>query len=355
MKYLAFALLTIAFAADMHTSGAQEPATPSTIPSQEIKVETVLEGLLNPTSVAIQPETEHIFVADSGNLRIIRVVDGQAKDVIIEFSKDSIGENPKYEIGPLSLAFIDKETLIVGDGGQADGEELLRVFKVPEVAAEPIKASDSPASFKLAAQENVVGEGNFFAIATTTGGVFVCTNGDDSKGWIARADRQEKTLANFRRFIATKELGTVGIPTALTVSPEGFLAVGQIGSTEQAGDSELAFYDEGGAFQAKFATGLNDITALAYAPKTGRLFAADFSWREPAKSGLYQLTESPDQKGCVAKETMKLDKPASMTFDSKGTLYVVVFGTPDPASDAKPGKLLKITGLDEPKTTKKKN
>ena len=198
MKYLAFALLTIAFAADMHTSGAQEPATPSTIPSQEIKVETVLEGLLNPTSVAIQPETEHIFVADSGNLRIIRVVDGQAKVVIIEFSKDSIGENPQYEIGPLSLAFIDKETLIVGDGGQADGEELLRVFKVPEVAAEPIKASDSPASFKLAAQENVVGEGNFFAIATTTGGVFVCTNGDDSKGWIARADRQEKTLANFQ-------------------------------------------------------------------------------------------------------------------------------------------------------------
>src|SRR5437868_2286371 len=92
------------------------------------KVETVLSGLVNPTGVAIQPETGTIFVSDSGDGKIIRVADGKAQDVITGSPKDLYGKGPKYDIGPLGIAFFDKNTLVVGDGGYVDGKEFVRVF-----------------------------------------------------------------------------------------------------------------------------------------------------------------------------------------------------------------------------------
>src|SRR6185369_11734799 len=97
----------------------------------ETKAETVLGGLSNPCGLAVQPETGHVFVADSAAGRIIRVVDGKAEDVVVGFPLDKYGKGPKFDIGPLGLAFLDKDTLVVGDGSFVDGQEYVRVFTVP--------------------------------------------------------------------------------------------------------------------------------------------------------------------------------------------------------------------------------
>ena len=92
------------------------------------EVVTLVKDLKNPTGIAVQPETGHVFVADSGNFRVVRFADGMLEEVITDFPKDKYGENPTFDIGPLGLAFIDKDTLVVGGGGKPDGEEMLRVY-----------------------------------------------------------------------------------------------------------------------------------------------------------------------------------------------------------------------------------
>ena len=48
----------------------------TTIPNQtfgqdKVEVKTVVERLNNPCGIAIQPETGHVFVSDSGALRVL--------------------------------------------------------------------------------------------------------------------------------------------------------------------------------------------------------------------------------------------------------------------------------------------
>ncbi|MDB4468390.1 hypothetical protein N9093_00880, partial [bacterium] len=53
-----------------------------TFGQDKVEVKTVVERLNNPCGVAIQPTTGHVFVSDSGALRVIRIVDGKAEPVI---------------------------------------------------------------------------------------------------------------------------------------------------------------------------------------------------------------------------------------------------------------------------------
>ena len=113
------------------------------------EVEVVSEGLYNPCGVAVQPETGHVFVADSGNLKVVRIVDGKPQDVIVDFGTDVYGKGPKYQVGPLGIAFLDTNTLVVGGGGSPDGEEKLYAFTVPAVGEPAIKASEANSAMNL--------------------------------------------------------------------------------------------------------------------------------------------------------------------------------------------------------------
>ena len=78
----------------------------------------------NPTGIAIHPETRHIFVADrTGVTRLARErrQEGQRPQLkrvaeITGFPSDIYGKGPMFDIGPLGLAFLDDEHLIVADG-----------------------------------------------------------------------------------------------------------------------------------------------------------------------------------------------------------------------------------------------
>ena len=314
----------------------------------DVVVETVVEGLNNPSGVAIQPETGHVFVADSGALRVIRVVDGKIEPVITDFTKDAYGKGPIYDIGPLGLAFLDKDTLVVGGGGKPDGEEMIRVYKIPAAGEDPIKADKTEGDPKmLPAMDDAVGEGNFYGLAKGTKGIYVTCNGDDVKGWVSLATIKEGKLDTFERKIATKELTKVDAPVAITISPERHIAVGQMGEINVAEDSLLTFYNEEGAMLDNFKTGLHDITGLAYGPKKGRLFATDFNWLDTDNGGLYKLISIKDNYNeCKAKEIVKLKKPTALAFHPEGDLYITLAGDTSEGSEKPDGKLVMIKGLD---------
>ncbi|MFT5527869.1 MAG: DNA-binding beta-propeller fold protein YncE, partial [Pirellulaceae bacterium] len=228
LKYLAVALLLTA------TSAFAQP-----------EAETVVDGLNNPCGVAVQPNTGHVFVADSGAGRIIRIVDGKIEEVVTGFPSDIYGKGPMYNIGPLGLAFLDETTLIVGGGGQLDGEELLRSYEIPKAGEAAITADKMLASHKLGATDEVKGEGNFYGVAVSPAGVFVTCNGDDTKGWVSRAAVAGNKIGPFERYIATKDTTEeVDAPVAITVMPKtGHIVVGQMGEINKPKDGVLTFYN----------------------------------------------------------------------------------------------------------------
>jgi DNA-binding beta-propeller fold protein YncE len=302
-----------------------------------LTVETVVEGLDNPAGIAIQPETGVVFVSDSGASRIVKIVDGKAEPVITDFPVDIYGKGPKYNIGPLGLLFLDQNTLVVGGGGLPDGEEMLRVYDLKDWK-EPIKADQMKASFKLEAEGELKGEGNFYALAATPDAIYITSNGDDTKGWVARAPYKGSEVTGFERYLATKEAVEVDAPVGVTISPKGHLVIGQMGEVNIPGDSLLTFYDANSKEKLlNLETGLHDITALAYSPR-GQLYALDFAWPDTTQGGLFQLLEDKENKDTKlrTKKIKGLDKPTAMAFDSEGALYVTVIG------EEKMGKLLKI-------------
>ena len=307
---------------------------------------TVVDGLNNPCGVAIQPETGDVFVADSGAGRVIRIVDGKIEDVIIGFGKDVYGKGPMYDIGPLGLAFVNKDTLVVGGGDKPDGEELLRVFKVPAKGAAAIKADDAVSAHALPATDDLKGEGNFYGIAIANGNVYVTCNGDDTKGWVSKATLDGDKAKSFERYIATKEAVEVDAPVGIAIEPSaGHIAVGQMGEITVPGDSLLTFYRAtDGKKLSNYPTGLSDIDALAYSPEK-QLYALDFSWHDTTEGGLFHLV-SKRVNGEPAVEAIKvasLDKPTSMAFAKDGSLYVAIIGTNEEGSDQPGGKIVKFT------------
>jgi hypothetical protein len=87
-------------------------------------------------------------------------------------------------------------------------------------------------------------------------------------------------FSNLERFIATKEATHVNTAAGITISPRGEIVVGQMGDINVAADSLLTFYSQQGNRLLNLATGLYDVTALAYSPQ-GQLYAADFAWMDP--------------------------------------------------------------------------
>ena len=314
---------------------------------QDASFEVVLEGLNNPTSVAIQPGTGTVFVSDSGAQRVIRVVDGKAEEVITGFPKDVYGKGPLYDIGPLSLLFLDQDTLMVGEGGMVAGEDTIAIYKVPAKGEPAITADQTEGQAKsLPSSESQPGEGDFYGLVRTGRGVFVTCNGDDEKGWIALATLEDGKLKDFTRSIALKEETKVNGPVAITYSPDGFLAIGQMGSIRGNRDSLLTFCDpDDGEILASFKTGLHDITGLAYGPKRGRLFATEFNWQNKSEGALVKLVGAGDK--CNARQIIALEKPTSLAFSKSGDLYITLAGNTSEGVDEPDGKLVMIRGLDD--------
>ncbi|MEC9093510.1 MAG: hypothetical protein VX438_12430 [Planctomycetota bacterium] len=314
------------------------------IHASDIKVETVVGGLNNPCGVAIHPKTGTLFVSDSGAGVVCRIDNGKAVPVITDFPIGEYGKGPKYSIGPLGLTFLSEDLLLVGGGGLADGEELLRLYKLPP-AGKSIKASEMVSNKRLAPTDDLKGEGNFYALAISGDTVYVSSNGDDTKGWLGKATIKDGKISDFKRGIATKEAVEVDAPVGLTVDPKhGHIVVGQMGEITIPGDGLLSFYSaKDGKLLVNFETGLSDITSVAYDKESYQMYALDFSWHDTKQGGLFHLTKTPvkdGKSGCKCEKLIGLDKPTAMVIDKSGTAFITVIGTAD--GDKLGGKLVKI-------------
>lgn len=314
---------------------------------EETDYEVIAENLLNPRAVAIQPETGHVFVAESGALRVVRVIDGQAEEVVVGFSKDYTGKSPIYEIGPLSLLFLDRNTLLVGDGGREPGMDQIRVIDVPDVGEPPVKLkADVNKRLRLQTDDQHKADGNFWAMTRLENYVMVTCGDDMRQGWIARTPVRANKPTDLKRFFSTARSVKTRAPHAITSSPEGEIVVSQLGESKDDADSLLLFFGPDGDFLDSFETGLNDIYGLAYGPNRGRLFAVDFYQAKPNDGGLYKLVGT--REGCRAVRFATLPRPSSIAFADNGDLYVTTVGRFVEGAQVSNGRLLRFKGLDNP-------
>jgi DNA-binding beta-propeller fold protein YncE len=316
----------------------------------------IAKGLDNPCGVAVQPETGHVFVsAHPAVYRLVPAKEAYSCHVEIDgFATDAYGRGPEYEIGPLGLAFVGRETLVVGGGDLQDGEDLVRFYKVeskPRPERHPIKADATCATSGpfVAGDDSLRGEGNFFGVAVKGSTLFVTSNGDDTRGWISKIVMMDGKPGPITPFIASKQETGVDAPTGATISPEGKLVVCQFGEANIPGDGLVTVYDpDSGALETKYKTGLNDPAGIAYSPKTGKLYVVDFSWIDPEKGGLFSL--EPSAKGLKAIRVAKLTHPSALAFAPGGRLFVTVVGlrNGDDSDDPKkplPGLVVTFEGL----------
>jgi glucose/arabinose dehydrogenase len=325
-------------------------AIAATALAAEPKKTVLISGLDNPCGVAIQPGTGDLFISDSAAGRVVRfnpASAGKASPVVTEFGQDIYGKGPMYNIGPLGLGFLNKDTLVVGGGEKKDGEEILSVFTVPP-AGKMIKAAD--AKHKLGpiapGEASQMGEGNFYALGITSDAIYVTSNGDDTKGWILRSQVSGGTPGELKPFIATKvALEDTDAPVGITMARDGNLVVGQSGEVNKPNDSLLTIYNKEGKLLARAATNLHDITGLAYSP-SGKLYATDFAWITPGEGGLFRLDVTKDGGTMTVKavKVTSLDKPTAIAFDKDGNAYVTTFGSAPEGSKEKPGQLIKLSG-----------
>ncbi len=325
-----------------------------------VTAEVVCEGLTNPSGLAVRPgasnERAELFIADSGAFRIVRYETdkpGEVADVVTEFPQSTYGNGPEYAIGPLGLEFLNRKTLLVGGGGLADGEELLRVYQIDDdklpIKADAMKESLGPIPKGDASSS---GEGNFYAIARNDDGVFVTANGDDEFCWVLRAEVKAGKLGKLTPFIATKKATGVNAPCGAAFSAKGYLVIGQMGTITEPGDSLLTFYnpyDAEAEPALNLTTELNDILYLTYSPTTGDLYVADFSWVDPDKGGIYRIDAVVDKEtgtmSCKPTLVAKVTKPTALAFTPDGNLWCTAFGKTEGPADPT-GVLIKLTGAD---------
>jgi DNA-binding beta-propeller fold protein YncE len=238
----------------------------------------------------------------------------------------------------------------VGDGGQRDGAEIVRIYTVgaQPLTTDKVRKAEDMTSFSTpiaAGPDSLRGEGNFHGIALLGATVFVTCNGDDSKGWIARLELDLKKPAPLKLtpFIKSKELTDTKAPMGATITPDGKLLVCQFGGHTTRADSLLTFYDpQTGRLEKMLPADLRDLTGVAYSPKTGKLYGVDFSWAEPAKGGLFRLEIVGEE--VRAERLAALDRPTALAFSPDGKLYVTVIGA-NPEKGKRTGQLLVFEGL----------
>lgn len=329
---------------------AEKKADDKKAVAKKIVVQHLVTNLESPSGVAVQPKTGHVFI--SSRYGIYRFVP-KTKKLYLEidsypdstYGKGDIKSYTKFNIGPLGLTFMDDTHLVVGDGSRPDGAELVRVYKIdakpkvrPDGLNEVKAAAYTIGPIKAKEGVSIKGEGNFYGVAVGGGAIFVTCNGDDTKGWIAKATIKDgKPGKELVPTIATKTATGVDAPAPIIFWNDGKeLLVGQMGEMNKAGDSLLTTYDvKTGKLLKKYKTGLSDIVGLAYSPKTKKLYATDFGWLDASKKeakekvgGLYELIIKDGK--VEAKKIVALDKPAGMSFDADGKLYITQFGTKDP-------------------------
>ncbi len=315
-----------------------------TFGQSSMEIQVVADNLLAPCGVAVQPETGMIFVADSGNGRIIRVGENGIKEEIVGFPK-AMSPHLGLEVGPLGITFLDKETLLVGCAVQEPDSNDVLVYRLRD-RPKALNFSNSESKHEFPTPDSESGSKFFWGL--TLGGTNVIATCEGTKDWLAIATLSERSITDLKPLLNPADHFKTKAPATVVRSPQGFLTVGFAGDRDEKNDSLLAFLEEDGKFLGSAKLGLVDVAGLSYGPNRKQLFAIDYNHSNPDNGALFRITEPATSDICEKTEILKLDRPTAMVFDSQGNLYITLCGKPIPGSNKNPGSLIKISGLDLP-------
>ena len=333
---------------------AEDPAPakdPSTVKAEPpaIKSDVLLTALDRPWSIAVQPSTADLFIAETGAGRVVRYKQGfagtlkPAKDVtpvevISGFEAPGRDQQPFDPIGVLSIDFFNHEELIVIQRGAQPAQDFLGSYKI--VPGGNVLGPDA-AKPKLTGPSLKTDAPGMFSLVSTAAAIYVTSGFEGPADAIFRAELKDSVPTDPQLFGKIDwVISGMSRPTGITLSPRGELVIGcagQIGGT----DSSIAFINSvSGQLLMNLVTGLSDITAVAYSSKTGRLYVLDAAWKEPS-GGLFRLDAAlvDGKPGVRAVKILELERPTAMAFWPDGTLYVTTHGA-GPGE----GQLLRVSG-----------
>ncbi|MFO0897559.1 MAG: hypothetical protein U0836_09060 [Pirellulales bacterium] len=303
---------------------------------QEPKLEVVVEGLVNPWGLALQTRPGRLLVANSGAGEIVAIdlKSKQAQPIVTGFPTELAGPNNAYRLGPVGLALSAQNMLLASTLAPA-GTSAVRSYGLGKELASIAWDVNSP-SVRVPP-----GSSRAWRLAPTASGAFAAAT-DASTGWIERWPLRKQATAE--RLVAPPALGGGQGAWALTATPQGELVLGLAGKTEDALDSRVLFCGaRTGRTLLAAAVELRDLIDLAYSPKTGRLYAADFSAAAPGEGGIFRL-DATAEGGVKPVRVATLTQPTALAVGDDGALYAAqLTGSVDGEGRA-PGRVVRVQG-----------
>lgn len=316
--------------------------------------DVIFAGLDHPFGVAVQPQTNRLFVAEGAAGRVVRITDQEAEPMVIGFPRRP---RPTIEgirdVGPRGLAFLDRSTLAILGTGEGDRGDPLVIVQVPDSSGPPqtIEAAPQLTVANASADERWQLQG----VAVVSSAILCAMTSPDGRSGVARflienpAELDVATSFGSCELLATTETASNDRFVCLTISPRGELVVGQQIDAERR-EGRITFYRvTDGTPLLHLVTDLPTITALSYGPRrpggaAPQLYALHGNRAEDG-GGLYRLDAAflDGQVRIRPAKLASLDRPTAMAWASDGTLYVTILG-PEAVDATQPaGKLVRLS------------
>lgn len=164
----------------------------------------VASGLKNPSYVTFHPHSSALTIVDSGNGRVLKVVDGVQWPILTGLAtewwkvyKNSEGQEiSAYRVGPLAAHWLRGDQLVVTDAGRPDGEEALITFQISSKGEAPKVIARTNTVGPTTADPVDLGEGNLSGLTVLPDNdtYYVCGQGFDGKSWVLGGSLKSGTL-----------------------------------------------------------------------------------------------------------------------------------------------------------------
>ncbi|MBX3473721.1 MAG: hypothetical protein KF754_05010 [Planctomycetes bacterium] len=309
---------------------------------EQLKTTLIARNLSNPTHVSFRPGDGALTVCDSANGRVL-VIDGKTSilrdGMQTEYWKKISPTENYYKIGPLFCLWLGESNYAVGDGGGADGSEVV-IFNSGKNAFWTNSLAPTQPDNKLD-----LGEGNFVGPVLSKDGktIYAASHGNDAKSWIVSIDVQTRKLEHF---LSSDEAGVeVNAPMQCLIV-RGRLLVLYSGAGGK-DDSRVVEYDMKSKRPVDQWALPGLVDAMGIAPIPGRpdeYAVVDNNWdlTSVKKGKLARVKLAPGKAAEIKVLADKLRGPVHCAFGPDGRLYVACLGE---MFDGNQGEVIAIEGI----------
>ncbi len=307
-----------------------------------LAIERIAENLRDPFGIAIQPDSESIFVAERGGYQIIRLLGDQVEPVIQGFRADG----PRRElVGP--LLFVDASTLVVLCKSMPEGEDEYFVFSA--VPKNPGRKIGAGAAQKYRIGRRVAKELlSELADLTASGlSIFIAGANLDGEPGLGKGSLAESRIQKIEPLRLANINPAWGRPTAIADSSRGHLTLAVASKNGEKDSCWLTFWDDDGNCLGESPLAAAEIRGLAYHPDGGRLFGIG-RIDDRGQPALLHIIASPVGRNVRAVKVVELSDPRAMVFTKSGDLLLANSRVATSETEATTsGEILRISGLDQ--------